>query len=452
VYLSRRLSKGNEILSQVGAATTATVSLYAQGLQMCQATRNILLDPDNRTAYSNYDSAVKEFERLVRSLDEQVQALFPGAEAKQALAAIEGNFKTHVEIQRSIHNFARSHEIALGKDALNSQDTPLWRKYKGQILDFRKWLEGESRRTSAGIQHDSWLAQVSSWVAGLFLVVASLSAFATSVAVGRKLTRLASSLTEGAQQIAHAAGQVAVSSQTLSTGASEQAASLEETSASSEEISTMAQRNSANSKSAANLVLQSRDRFIETNQALNETVAAMGEIRGSSDKISKIIKVIDGIAFQTNILALNAAVEAARAGEAGMGFAVVADEVRGLAQRCAQAARDTAELIEDSVLKSQGGQSKVDHVAAAVRTITEDSDKVRVLVEEVSVGSEQQARGIEQIANAVTQMEQVTQQTAATAEESAAASEQLSAQSQSLRKIVEDLTLVVDGVRVRSAV
>src|SRR5579862_6160682 len=129
-------------------------------------------------------------------------------------------------------------------------------------------------------------------------------------------------------------------------------------------------------------------------------VVAMGEINTQSGKISKIIKVIDENAFQTNILTLNAAVEAARAGEAGMGFAVVADEVRNLAQRCAQAAKDTAELIEESIAKSNGGQATVDQVATAIRSITVESAKVKTLVDEVNLGSQEQARGIEQISKA----------------------------------------------------
>src|SRR5271156_3316875 len=122
-------------------------------------------------------------------------------------------------------------------------------------------------------------------------------------------------------------------------------------------------------------------------------VQSMQEITGSSDKISKIIKVIDEIAFQTNILALNAAVEAARAGEAGMGFAVVADEVRSLAQRSAQAAKDTATLIEDSITRSREGKMKVDQVSFAIKVVTQDSTGVKILIDEVSLGSEEQSRG-----------------------------------------------------------
>jgi methyl-accepting chemotaxis protein/methyl-accepting chemotaxis protein-1 (serine sensor receptor) len=178
----------------------------------------------------------------------------------------------------------------------------------------------------------------------------------------------------------------------------------------------------------------------------------MQELQGSSEKISKIIKVIDEIAFQTNILALNAAVEAARAGEAGMGFAVVADEVRNLAQRSAQAAKDTASLIEDSIARSRDGKAKVDHVAAAIRGIAQDSGKIQILVDEVNMASQEQSRGIEQVTKAVTQMEQVTQRSAAGAEESASASTELTAQAESLRAIVSRLTELVGGTEGSRAV
>jgi methyl-accepting chemotaxis protein/methyl-accepting chemotaxis protein-1 (serine sensor receptor) len=259
------------------------------------------------------------------------------------------------------------------------------------------------------------------------------------------LRRVARELGEGAEEIASAASQVSSSSQSLAQGSSEQAASLEETSASSEEINSMARKNSENSRGAAELVTQSQQKFATTNQSLEQMVVAMGEINTQSGKISKIIKVIDEIAFQTNILALNAAVEAARAGEAGMGFAVVADEVRNLSQRCAQAAKDTAALIEESIAKSNDGKSKVDQVAGAIRAITEESSKVKTLVDEVNLGSQEQAHGIDQIGKAIVQMEQVTQKTAANAQESAAAAEELTAQSATLKDIVENLTSMVGG-------
>jgi len=176
-------------------------------------------------------------------------------------------------------------------------------------------------------------------------------------------------------------------------------------------------------------------------------VAAMQEINGSSEKISKIIQVIDDIAFQTNILALNAAVEAARAGEAGMGFAVVADEVRNLSQRCAQAARDTSALIEESIAKSHEGKATLDQVAEAIRSITADNDSVRGLAATVENGSAEQAQGTEQILSAIHQMQRVTQESAANAEESASVGQELDSQAANLRRIVEDLTAVVGRSR-----
>ncbi|MFN7992821.1 MAG: methyl-accepting chemotaxis protein [Bryobacteraceae bacterium] len=266
--------------------------------------------------------------------------------------------------------------------------------------------------------------------------------------VNSHLRFVVTQLAEGAEQVAGAASQVSSSSQSLAQGSSEQAASLEETSASSEEINSMARKNSENSRMAAGLMTQSHQKFVQTNDSLDQSVVAMAEINTQSDKIARIIKVIDEIAFQTNILALNAAVEAARAGEAGMGFAVVADEVRNLAQRCAQAAKDTAALIEESISKSNDGRVKVDQVAAAIRALTEEANKVKTLVDDVSLGSQEQARGIEQIGKAITQMEQVTQKTAANAEESASAAEELNAQSETLKDIVERLTAMVGGCEV----
>jgi len=261
--------------------------------------------------------------------------------------------------------------------------------------------------------------------------------------INMELRSTATELHEGAEQIANAATQVASSSQSLAQGASEQAAAIEETSASTEEINSMARRNTENSGSTATMVADAAVRFEATDKSLNEMVLAMDGINTASQQIANIIKIIDQIAFQTNILALNAAVEAARAGDAGKGFAVVADEVRTLAQRSAQAAKDTAALIEDSISKTQAGKHKVDQVAADIRTITAESAKMKLLVDEINLGSQEQSRGIEGIAKSVQQMEKVTQTSAANAEESAAAAEELTAQSQSVKDMVDKLTMMV---------
>ena len=265
----------------------------------------------------------------------------------------------------------------------------------------------------------------------------------------RKITSslrlMSAEMNTGAREVAAMANQTSTSSQSLAQGASEQAASLEETSASSEEIRSISCKNADHLRSAAEAITKSQEDFSQTEAALGDMVAAMAEINAQSGKIAKIIKVIDEIAFQTNILALNAAVEAARAGEAGSGFAVVADEVRNLAQRSAQAARDTTTLIEESIAKSEDGRAKVDQVAAAIRKVTEQSAKVKVIVDEAKSGSQEQSRGIEEIAKAISQMGQVTQQAAANSEEGAAAAQELTSQSESLQKIAQQLTLMVDG-------
>ncbi|HTU99185.1 MAG TPA: methyl-accepting chemotaxis protein [Luteitalea sp.] len=179
------------------------------------------------------------------------------------------------------------------------------------------------------------------------------------------------------------------------------------------------------------------------NSALGQMLESMAAIEESSDKVSKVIKTIDEIAFQTNILALNAAVEAARAGDAGTGFAVVADEVRALAQRSAQAARDTAILIEESIARSAEGQARAKEVSTAIQSVTATSCQIKELVDAVSTASAQQAQGIDQVSQAIAQMEQVTQTTAATAEESAAASEELNAQAEATMSTVATLGAMV---------
>jgi len=282
----------------------------------------------------------------------------------------------------------------------------------------------------------------------LFLLAATFaggSVYVLEKQVSKPLRDLVARLSDGALHIANSATQVSSSSQSLSKDSSHQAASLEETSASSEEINAMAQRNTDSCRTAADLMSMSQTKFSHTNKSLHELVAAMEEINSSSGKISKIIKVIDEIAFQTNILALNAAVEAARAGEAGAGFAVVADEVRTLAQRSAQAARDTAELIEESISKSNSGKHKVDEVTLAIKAVTEESTKVKTLVDQINLSSTEQTQGIGNITRAISQMEQLTQTSAASAQQSASAAGELTEQSDSLEDIVRILSSVVNG-------
>ena len=286
------------------------------------------------------------------------------------------------------------------------------------------------------------------WIFGsiLFLsVVVGAVQFLVIGRLSREMTTAVDQIVGTAEHVNTASEQIAAASQKLAETSCQQAASIEETSASSMQIRSMTQRNSENSKAAAELVDQSVRDFERSNRLLEQMLAAMDGISHSSDKISKIIKVIDEIAFQTNILALNAAVEAARAGEAGMGFAVVADEVRTLAQRCAQAAKDTADLIEDSIKRSRDGKSKVGETADSIRSVSEQASRLKTLIDEVTLGSEEQTRGIEQIARAVSQMEQATQTAAANAEESASSAKELHRHADDLHNSLEKMQIILVG-------
>jgi len=324
--------------------------------------------------------------------------------------------------------------------------------YDKLTMDFNDYETQNSKDTAATIQHNAKSSKVMLAVTVLGeVLISTFLGFLVVTGLNRVLRRVSSSLGEGAEQVVSAAGQVSGSSQSLAEGASEQAASLEETSSSLEEMASMTKRNSENAQKANDLAKQARtaaDKGVGDMQTMS---SAMEAIKVSSDDIAKIIKTIDEIAFQTNILALNAAVEAARAGEAGMGFAVVADEVRNLAQRSAQAAKETAGKIEGAIAKTAQGVDISGKVAATLNEIVTKVRQVDELVAEVAGASREQTQGITQINTAVGQMDKVTQSNAANAEESAAAAEELNAQATTMKESVTELLQLVGGSHQGSA-
>ena len=256
-----------------------------------------------------------------------------------------------------------------------------------------------------------------------------------------KLNSVLGQVQTAGDQIASGSTQVSDSSQSLSQGATEQASSLEEITSSMTEMSSQTKQNAENATQANQLSAQARDAAQKGNEQMKEMMTAMDEINVSGQNISKIIKVIDEIAFQTNLLALNAAVEAARAGQHGKGFAVVAEEVRNLAARSAQAARETADLIEGSVAKAENGVGIAQRTAEALSEIVTGITKTTDLVAEIAAASNEQSQGIGQINQGLNQIESVTQQNTANAEESAAASEELASQAQQLNKLLTQFQL-----------
>jgi ABC-type transporter Mla subunit MlaD len=283
-----------------------------------------------------------------------------------------------------------------------------------------------------------------------FLVIGSVvfcGIYANHIAstiIGR-IGRVVAGLAESSGHISSSAGHLTTASQQLAEGASEQASSLEETSSSLEEMASMTKQNAENASQANQLMTKASGVVKRSDDSMNQLNSSMGEISRASEETQKIIKTIDEIAFQTNLLALNAAVEAARAGEVGAGFAVVADEVRNLAMRAADAAKNTAHLIEGTVKKIREGSELVARTNEEFKQVAAMVINSGELVEGIAAASQEQAQGIEQITKAVAEVDKVTQQNAANAEESASASEEMNAQAGQMKEFVETLVALTGG-------
>jgi len=278
-------------------------------------------------------------------------------------------------------------------------------------------------------------------------IIAALMGGNISDQFTKPIVKIIDNLGQNTHQITSISQELLQSSHLIAEGSSEQAASLEETSATLEESSSMIRQNTENTNQAALLAKQTKDSADKGNKEMKDMMFSMAELKKSSDQIAKIIKIIDDIAFQTNILALNAAVEAARAGEAGMGFAVVAEEVRNLAQRSAQAAKDTAYIIESNIALSEKGVDVSKKVNDSLSEIDEQALKVNQLLDEIASASREQAQGISQINKAVVNMESAVQRNASISQESAGTSEKLAFQAQDMKDIVNELIKIVGGAK-----
>ena len=284
-------------------------------------------------------------------------------------------------------------------------------------------------------------------VAGVTLFMGGIIGFFLIRSINNSLIHIANGLKEGAEQVATASSQVSSSSQSLAQGSSHQAASLEETSSSLEQISSMTAQNADSTRQLDKIMIETNRAVKKANELMEKVTTSMRDNSKASKETLKIVNTIEEIAFQTNLLALNAAVEAARAGEAGAGFAVVADEVRNLAIRSAEAAKDTASLIEGTVKKIDNGTQLVSQTKDAFMDVAQSISVVSQLVAEIAKASQEQDSGLKQVNIAVTEVDKIVQGNAASAEQNAAISEEMNAQAEQLKGYVHKLVKMVGTKR-----
>ena len=362
----------------------------------------------------------------------------------------EGMTIAHPDVTKVFQLNVSSYDF--GKEMLQKKAGMIEYEFEGkdriacfQEIPELKWI------LATGVMKDDLLSSVKrtrdiSVVLGLVFAAVALSiALLLSVRIAKPIRKTVEGMTEGANKVASASAQVFSASQSLAEGASEQASGLEETSSSMEEMSSMTRQNADNAQQAKAMMGEAQQIVQNVNLHMENMGKAIEEISRSSEETGKIIKTIDEIAFQTNLLALNAAVEAARAGEAGAGFAVVADEVRNLALRASTAAKNTSNLIENTIKAVKNGKDLTLEAQKAFKENVEIAGKIGKLVEEISAACQEQAQGIGGVSKAVAEMEKVVQKNAASAEESTSAAEQMSAQAEQMKTEVQDLVAIVGG-------
>jgi methyl-accepting chemotaxis protein len=394
----------------------------------------------------------KDLAALVNGFATELSAYSPRVNGEDERAMVE---KVRPAYDRFIESWTGPRELSISDQsdaamsAFMSGPMPAVKqlmKDLDQLTDVKK-AEAD-RNVAAGAEA---AASGRLWAAALMIAIVlagAALAFTVVRSIGGPLSRVARELSGASEQIASAAAEIASASQSLAQGASEQAHAVERTATEAARLNTSANENTGQFQNASDLVDAVGGRVRRGGETLTAMTASMADINRSSERISQILKVIEEIAFQTNILALNAAVEAARAGEAGMGFAVVADEVRNLAQRSSQAARDTAALVEESMSSARQGRDTLSQMAAVIADITRTSAEMSAVVARVSESGMAQTESILSISRSASELQKLAQSEASVAEQTAAAGQQMSAQSMNLRNTMRVLERVV-GTRTR---
>ncbi len=411
---------------------------------------NTIIDEGNAVRVGNFKAQATRDPQAFKAALDRFKSMFGLFDELRSITRLEADLKEIDITQKAaqeyvqamdefLNNWNKREELAKQRESAGNEVVAACNTITDAGMENTKKIAGDAAFALS--------ASSTIMITGLIiaLVLGILLAFFITRSIVGPINTVINGLNGGAEQVASASEQLSSASQQLSEGASEQASSLEEVSSSLEEIASMTKQNAQNARQANGMASEAYNGAKQGSEAMGRMKDAINKIKASSDETAKIVKTIDEIAMQTNLLALNAAVEAARAGDAGRGFAVVAEEVRNLAQRSAQAAKNTANLIEGARKNAENGVSVSEEVGSSLEQIGTRVQKVAQLVSEVSAASDEQSTGIEQVNTAVAQMDKLTQGNAANAEETASASEELSGQAVSLNTMVAQLTAIVGG-------